>query len=243
MVNEVFSDPPFYAPFLGWTIFKHLLFERSFREMLPAQVSQLVNKIKEGSTGGIEGATRRQVQDRVASLSQSQLNRVADVLAMIWDGMLGLLDIPPPPPNSTSLAKSIQFPPSGRRRSGAPPPPNWDRMKLALFKSISTRTFVEVKLNAYNAIHNTLPLDPKPLFTSSIVVKELTPSITERTRGPRPPPSQPILIVNTETARIDLEAPHLLDELTDDYEPWQMNDQKRCAKTNHTCMHPGGTLR
>ena len=160
--------------------------------MLPAQVSQLVNKIKEESTGGTESVTRRQVQDMIASLSQSQLDRVSDVLAMIWDGMFGLLDLPPPRSNSRSPAKSTQPPPPKRHKSEAPPPPNWDRMKFALLKSISTGTFVDVQFYAYNAIRNNLPLDPKPCFTSSIVIKELTPTIMERTYGPRLPLNQSV---------------------------------------------------
>ena len=53
-------------------------------------------------------------------------------------------------------------------------------MKLALLKSIPTGTFIDVQFYAYNAISGDLPLDLKPVFTSSIVIEEWAAAITTR---------------------------------------------------------------
>lgn len=55
-----------------------------------------------------------------------------------------------------------------------------DRLELALLKSISSGAFIDVQLYAYNAIGDDLPLDAKPLFTSSIVIEEWGPAIATR---------------------------------------------------------------
>ena len=65
--------------------------------------------------------------------------------------------------------------------SATPPVlPNLPRVKLALLKSILTGTFIDVQFYAYNAIGNNMPLNPRPLFTSSIVIEEWGPAITTR---------------------------------------------------------------
>ena len=133
-------------------------------EILPAQVSQLVRKIKEESTS----ITMRQLQEKIASLSKSELERATDALAMIWDGLTGLQKPPVPKQMFTSPGNFT-------------PLPNWHRVKLALHKSILTGTFVDVQLYAYNAFSSNLPQDPTPLFTSSIVIEEWASSITTRT--------------------------------------------------------------
>lgn len=122
--------------------------------------------MKEESTRGSESATRRQLRDKIASLSQPELGRAADALVMIWDGVVGPLDLPQLPKSTFSP----KFTPS----------PNWHRVQLALLKSIPTGTFVDVQFYAYNAVHDGVPHDLRPLFTSSIVVEEWAPAITTR---------------------------------------------------------------
>ncbi|KAF9650017.1 hypothetical protein BDM02DRAFT_1690125 [Thelephora ganbajun] len=58
------------------------------------QVSQLVKKMEEESKGGIESATRKQLRNKIASLSQPQVKRAKDALAMIWNYMKGPLEPP-----------------------------------------------------------------------------------------------------------------------------------------------------
>jgi len=114
-----------------------------------------------------ESITSKQLREKIAALSQSQLVRATDALEMIWNGVKRPLEPPaaapsiPPPVTPTIL-------------------PNWHRVKLALLKSIPTGTFIDIQLYAYNAISNNLPSDPRPLFTSSIVVEELASAITTR---------------------------------------------------------------
>ena len=98
--------------------------------------------------------------DKVAALTQSRLPRVADALAMIWNGVVKPLDLPTPEPKSTpfTFPKTTLF-------------SNWHRVRLALLKSIPTGTFIDVQLFAYNALSNDLPVDPRPLYTSSIVIE------------------------------------------------------------------------
>ena len=129
------------------------------------QVSRLVHEMKEESKGIAESITRKRLREEIASLSQPRLARAADALAMIFDGVKGSLVSPPMEPKLTF--------------SVAPPIfPNWHRVKLALLKSIPTGTFIDVQLYAYNAIGSGLPLDPRPLFTSSIMIEEWGPAIT-----------------------------------------------------------------
>ena len=143
------------------------------------QVSKLVSKMKAESTKGTESDTRIQLREKIASLTQSQLARATDALAMIWDGVTGLLDLPAPGP-------SKPVPPTGLTRPLIwhwviyPLSSSWNRAKLALLKSISTGTFVDVRFYAYNVIRDGLPVDPKPLFTSSIVMGEWEHAIVAR---------------------------------------------------------------
>ena len=134
------------------------------------QVSQLINKIKAESAGGSESGTRRQLRNKITALSQSQLARATDALAMIWGGVTGLLDLSMPEPESTSCARSTQL--SKRQGVAFPLPSNWQSMKIALLKSIPTGTFVDTQFYAYNAIGDSLPFDLKPLFISSMVIEE-----------------------------------------------------------------------
>jgi len=127
--------------------------------------------MREESAGDTEGITRKQLQDKLATLSQSQLMRAMDALAMIWSGVTGPLDHFAPEPKFTSPAAPILLPSLL---------PNWHRVRLALLKSISTGAFIDVQFYAYNAIGNNVPLDPRPLFTSSIVIEEWAPAIATR---------------------------------------------------------------
>ena len=131
------------------------------------KVSQLVRKMKEESILGAESDTMIQLLDTIASLSQSQLGRVMDAISMIWNGLTGPLDPPELEPKPTPSVGLTLF-------------PNWRRVKLALFKSIFTGTFIDVQFHAHNAIANNMTLDPKPLFVSSIVIEEWGPAITTR---------------------------------------------------------------
>ncbi|KAF9642810.1 hypothetical protein BDM02DRAFT_3273313 [Thelephora ganbajun] len=177
-------------------------FSFSFPEILSVQVSRLVSKMKEESKGGTESIAGKQLLHKIATLSQSQLARATDTLAMIWSGVAGPLDLPAPELESTPSVKSIL-------------PPNWHRVELALLKSILTGTFIDVQFYAYNAINNNLPLDPKPLFTSSIVIEEWGPAIT------------------TQTVGVDSQAVCLADGITDDYECWRgdLSETLHKAKT------------
>jgi len=131
------------------------------------QVSRLVYKMKEESKGIHESITRKQLREKIAGLPQSRLARVTDVLAMIFLGVKGSLVPPPTVPKLTLSATHPIF-------------PNWHTVKLALLKSILTGNFIDVQFYAYNAIGNGLPLNPRPLFTSSIVIEEWGPAITTR---------------------------------------------------------------
>ena len=138
-----------------------------FLEISVVQVSRLIGKIKEESGGSTESTTRKELREKIAGLSLSQLLRATDTLAMIWGGMVGPLDLPTLKPKPYSSLKPL-------------PCLNWDSMKLALLKSISTGTFIDVQLFTYNAISNGLPVDPRPLYTSSIVIQEWGAAITTR---------------------------------------------------------------
>ncbi|KAF9649996.1 hypothetical protein BDM02DRAFT_1687210 [Thelephora ganbajun] len=177
-------------------------FSLSFPEILSVQVPRLVSKMKEESKEDIESITRKQLRHKITALPQSQLARAKDALAMIWSGVTGPLDLPPPELESkpTVSAKHTLF-------------PNWHRVKLALFKSILTSTFIDVQLYAYNTISNNVPLDPKPLFTSSIVIEQWGPAIT------------------TQTVGADSQVACLADGLTDDYEYWHAPETLHADET------------
>jgi len=74
------------------------------------QVSRLVYKMKEESAGDTEGITQKQLQDKLATLSQSQLMRATDALAMIWSGVIGPLDQLAPEPKFASPTAPILLP-------------------------------------------------------------------------------------------------------------------------------------
>ena len=143
------------------------------------QISQLVSKMKEESTEGAESDTRRQLREKIAALPQPRLTRATDALTMIWDGVTGLLD--PPAPELRKPIPSLT-PPLIWHWVIYPLSSNWNRTQLALLKSIPTGTFIDVRFYAYNAIRDNLPVDPKPLFTSSIVVGEWENAIMTMTR-------------------------------------------------------------
>jgi hypothetical protein len=124
------------------------------------------------------GDTRAQLRSKIGALPQSQLARATDALSMIWDGITGPPDPRMPEPQSTDRARSNQF--SMWQRVIFPLTSNWQRMKLALLKSIPTGTFIDVQLYACNAIGDGQPFDLKPVFTSSIVIQEWAPAITTR---------------------------------------------------------------
>ena len=136
--------------------------------MVPAQILKLVSTMESESKGGTEGDTMKRLLDKIASLSQLQLERSRDVLSMIWNGIVGQHpDLP--------AHKSLFTLPSNHTSL-----PNWRRVKLAILKSISTGTFVDIQLYAHNAICNNLSLDAKPLFTSSIVIEAWGSAISMR---------------------------------------------------------------
>ena len=134
------------------------------------QVSFLVRRMSEESKGRKEGTTRKQIRDKIASLSQPQMKRAADVLAMVWNCVKEPPDFPTVQPKATFSTMSILF-------------PNWHRLKLALLKSITTGAFIDVQFYAFNKVNDDLPQDPKPLYTSSIVIEGWAPTITTRELG------------------------------------------------------------
>jgi len=131
------------------------------------QVSRLICKMKEESMGDTDGVITKQLWDKIGTLSQSRLAHATDALAMIWSGMIGPLDPLAPEPKFASSVVPILS-------------PNWHRVRLALLKSISTGAFIDVQFYAYDTIDNGLVLDPRPLFTSSIVIEEWAPAIMTR---------------------------------------------------------------
>ena len=123
--------------------------------------------LKEESGRDSETSIRKQLREKIAALSQSQLPRAVDALEMILNGVMGPLDLPTPEPKLPSIVKlTFLF--------------SWHRAKLALLKSIPTGTFIDVQFFAYNAIDNDLPVDPKPLYTSSIVIERWGAAIITR---------------------------------------------------------------
>jgi hypothetical protein len=131
------------------------------------QVPFLVNKINEESNGWEESATRRQLLKKIASLTQPQMKRAADALAMIWNCVKVPLGRPPAQPKTISSVTPTRF-------------SDWSRVKLALLKSITTGAFIDVQFYAYNKISDNLPQDPKPLYTSSIVIEGWRSAIAKR---------------------------------------------------------------
>ena len=121
--------------------------------------------MKEESTGDTESNTMSQLLDKIASMSQQQLVRATDALSMILSDATRPLD---------SLASEQNINLSATSTLVA------RRVELALLKSISTGTFIDVQFYAYNAISDGSPLEPKPLFTSSIVIEEWGPAIATR---------------------------------------------------------------
>ena len=122
--------------------------------------------MKEESEVDSESPTRKQLREKIAALSQSQLSHATDALAMIWNGMIGPLDITTPKPKPPFFVMSLY--------------PNWPRVKFALLKSIPTGIFIDVQFFAYNAISKDMPADPRPLYASSIVIERWGTSITTR---------------------------------------------------------------
>jgi hypothetical protein len=131
------------------------------------QVSQLVSKLDEESKGNTESVTRKALRDKITALPHPQLARAKDVLAMIWNGVKGF---------PGSLAVEFKLSPTAAHT----PFPNWHRVKLAFLKSIPTGTFIDVQFHAFNKIEDGLPSDPRPFFTSSIVIEEWKPAIMMR---------------------------------------------------------------
>ena len=131
------------------------------------QVSQLICKLREESKGTSESITRKQLRETIAALSQSQMVHAADALDMIWNGVKWPLELPVAAPSITFPVTPSIF-------------PYWHRVKIALLKSIPTGAFIDVQFYAYNAISKDLASDPRPLFTSSVVIEEWAPAITTR---------------------------------------------------------------
>jgi hypothetical protein len=147
----------------------------SFPEILVIQVSRLVSKIKEESEGDTESTTRKELQEKISALPQVRLARATDALAMIWNGIMGPLDVPALEPKLFTF-RSLPF-------------LNWHRVQLALLRSISTGIFIDVQFFAYNAISNGLPVDLRPLYTSTIAIQRWGAEITTRKSGsPTNPP-------------------------------------------------------
>jgi len=134
------------------------------------QVLQLIDKVKEESKvpWATESVTKKRLLEKIATLPQSELAFTMDTLTLIWNGMKGV----PEPPKKEPKKKKIPF--SATRTKF----PNWHRVKLALLKSIPTGCFIDVQFYACNAFGGDLPLNPRPLFTSSIVIEEWGPAIT-----------------------------------------------------------------
>ena len=141
------------------------------------QVSQLIYKVKEESKGIAKSITRKQLQEKIVTLTQQQMARATDALVMILDGAKGPLELPPTEPKFAFYVTPPFF-------------PNWHRVKLALLKSIYMGAFIDVQFYAYNAIANDLPLDPRPLFASGIMIEEWGPAImTRKWEAPPDPPN------------------------------------------------------
>lgn len=141
--------------------------------MLPVQVSHLVCQVKVELEGDAESATMERLLRKIASLSESQLKRAQGALAMIWSYMARPSDLPAPP--GSPVLEPIRNAVLPLRH------PGWHLVKLAILKSISTGSFIDMQFYAHNSICKDLPVDPKPLFTSSIVIQGWGSAITNRT--------------------------------------------------------------
>ena len=130
------------------------------------EVSFLVRKMDRESNGR-EETTRKQLRDKIASLSQSQGKRAADALALIWNCTAGPLAPFAIPTTASGFALSTTDDPF----------PNWQNMKLAFLKAIATGVFIDVQFYAYDKICDGSPVDPKPLHASSIVIEGWAPAI------------------------------------------------------------------
>ena len=159
--------------------------------------------MKEESTGTTESDTRRQLREKIASLSRLQLERASDTLAMIWNGMINPPELPAPQPKPVFSANSILS----------------RQVQLALLRSISTGVFIDFQFYAYNAVHDGVPVDLKPLFTSSIVVEEWAPAISTR-KSENTSENFPTLTRREDTVGVESQAACLMDGLADDYEYW-----------------------
>lgn len=127
---------------------------------------------------------------------------------MIWNGVIGPLDPPPPEPAPMLSQESRLFNPERYK------------LELALLKSISTGVFIDVQFYAYNAVCDNVPVDLRPLFTSSIVIEEWVPTIETRKFGFVRILCRPVLTFREETVGVDSQAACLMDGLLDDYECW-----------------------
>src|ERR1700743_1276096 len=134
--------------------------------MLSIQVSVLVKKMNEESKKRSEGATRNQLREKIASLTQPQVRRAADALSMILTCVDGPLK-PPPIPFAHTFPVFSFF-------------SKWYKMNLAFLKSIPTGVFIDAQFYAFSKVSNGLPSDPKPLFISSIVIEEWGSAMTTR---------------------------------------------------------------
>ena len=140
------------------------------------QVPRLVCELEEESNGYTESATRKRLREKIAALPPPRLARAMDALCAVLVGVNGRLKPPRAEPRLTSTIP-LFF-------------PHWHRVKLALLKSIHTGTFIDVQFYACNAVCNNVPLDPRPLFTSSIVIEEWGAAIATRKWGTQPQPTQ-----------------------------------------------------
>ena len=166
------------------------------------QVSFLVNKMNEESKGGTEGATRERLRNKIASLSQPEMRCATDALVMIWNWMKEPLRPPMIEPKFTVSGALAHL-------------PNWHRMRLALLKSITTGTLIDVQFYAYNKLLDDLPVNQKPLFVSSIVIEQWLPAIMTR-KSDRSLHFVPFQRTIKETVGIAC----LVDGPADDYEGW-----------------------
>ena len=123
--------------------------------------------MKEESGRDSETPIKKQLRETITALSQSQLPHAIDALAMIWNGVMDLRDGRMPEPKPPFLAKpTLSL--------------NWHRVKLALLKSIPTGIFIDMQFFAYNGIYNDLPVDPRPLYTSTVVIERWGAAIATR---------------------------------------------------------------
>jgi len=123
--------------------------------------------MKEESGRDNETPIKKQLREAISALSQSRLPGAIDALSMIWNGVMELRDGRMPEPKPPFFVKPTFS-------------LNWYRLKLALLKSISTGTFIDMQFFAYNAIYNDLPVDPRPLYTSSIVIERWGAAVATR---------------------------------------------------------------